>query len=123
MTGKIYEKVMAQLENQGTLHPDAHLLFNLAVEEQPSVVSAIMTQLSLKVGLKTWVEKGRKAMKSEMKQLHIRDTFEPQHCHELSAKGKSEVLESHMFLKLKRYGNIKIRAVAGGKKQRDFISK
>ena len=63
MSGKTYEKLMAQLDKLGTLHPDAHLLFNLSVEEQPSVVSAIMTQLSLKVELKTWGEKGRKALK------------------------------------------------------------
>ena len=123
MTVKTYDKVMAQLDKLGTLHTDAHLLFNLSVEEQPSVVSAIMTQLSLKVGLKTWGEKGRKAMKSEMRQLHVRDTFEPRHRHELSAKEKAEVLESHMFLKLKRDGKIKGWAVAGGKKQRDFIRK
>ena len=62
-------------------------------------------------------------MKSEMKQLHLRKTFEPRHHHELSAKGKSEILQSHMFLKLKRDGKIKGRAVAGGNKQRDFIVK
>ena len=33
------------------------------------------------------------------------------------------VLESHMFLKEKRDGEIKGRAVAGGKKSRDYISK
>ena len=53
MSGKTYAKVIAQLDKLGTLHPDAHLLFNLSVEEEPSVVSEIMTQLSLKVGLKT----------------------------------------------------------------------
>ena len=83
MSGKTNEKLMAQLDKQGTLHPDAHLLFNLSVEEEPSVVSEIMTQLSLKVGLNTWVEKGKKSMKSDMKQLHLRDTFEPRHHHEL----------------------------------------
>ena len=123
MSGKTYQKVMAQLDNQGTLHSDAHLLFNLAVEENPSVVSAITTQLSLKVGLKTWGDNERKDMKSEMKQLHLRATFEPQQRHELSAKEKSEVLESHMFIKLKRYGNIKGWEVAGGNKKRDFIIK
>ena len=56
-------------------------------------------------------------MKSEMKQLHLRDTFEPRHGHELSAKEKAEVL------KLNRYGNIKGREVADGNKQRDLISK
>ena len=55
MAGKTYEKVISQLYKQGTLYPDEHLLFNLSVGEQPSFVSAIMTQLSLKVGLKTWV--------------------------------------------------------------------
>ena len=56
-------------------------------------------------------------MKSEMKQLYPRDTFEPRHRHELSAKEKSEVRESHMFLKLKRDGKIKRHAFAGGNKK------
>ena len=58
-----------------------------------------------------------------MRQLHLRDTFEPQHRHEIPSKEKAEVLESHMFLKLKRGGKIKGRSVAGGNKQRDFIIK
>ena len=62
-------------------------------------------------------------MKSEMIQLHLRDTFEPRHRHELSAREKSEVLESHIFLRLKRDGKIKGQEVSGGNKQRDFISK
>ena len=82
-----------------------------------------MKQLSLIIELKTWVEKVRKAVKSEMRQLHIREKFEPRHRHELSAKEKVEVLESHMFLKLNRDCKIKERSVAGGNKQRDFISK
>ena len=77
MTGNTYKKVMTQLDKQGTLHLDAHLLFNLAVEEQPPVMSEIMTQLSLKVGLKTWGDKGKEDMKSEMRQLHLRENFEP----------------------------------------------
>ena len=54
MLGNIYEKVMTQMYEQGTLHPDAYMLFNLSVEEQPSVVLAFMTQISLKVVLETW---------------------------------------------------------------------
>ena len=77
MSGKTYEKVMVQLDKIGTLHPDAHMLFNLSVEEKPPFISSIMTQLSLKVVLDTWGEKGTKAMKSDMKQLHFRETFEP----------------------------------------------
>ena len=71
-----------------------------------------MTQLYLKVGLKTWGEKVRKDMKSETKQLYLRETVDPQHPHELSAKEKEGVLESHMFLKLKRDVKIKGQAVA-----------
>ena len=62
-------------------------------------------------------------MKSYMRQLHRCDTFEPRHRHELSAKEKAEVIESHMFLKLRIYGNIKVQAVTGVNKQRYFISK
>ena len=82
-----------------------------------------MTKLYLKVGLKIWGDKGSKAMNSYMKQLHLRDTFDPRHRHEQSAKGKSEVLESHIFLKLDRDCKIKGRAVISGNKQTDFISK
>ena len=116
MTGKTYEKVMAQLDKKRTLHPYSHLLFNSAVEEQPSVVSTIMTQLYFKVGFKTWGEKLSKAMKSEMRQLYLRDTFEPRHRHDLSSKEKSEVLESYISLKLKRYGKIRGHTFAGGNK-------
>ena len=41
----------------------------------------------------------------------------------MTPEEKREILESHMFLKLKRDGTIKGRTVAGGNKQRDFISK
>ena len=62
-------------------------------------------------------------MYSEMKQLHFRDTFRPRHMNDLADKEQKERLESHMFLKQNRDGNSKGRHVAGGNKQRDFISK
>jgi hypothetical protein len=55
-----------------------------------------------------------------MKQLHLRNTFKPKHCRELSQVQSQTVLESHMQ---KRDGKIKGRTVAGGNKQRDYISK
>jgi hypothetical protein len=57
-----------------------------------------------------------------MKQLHLRKTFKPNNWRELSKAQRHTVLESHMFLKLKRDGKIKGRIVAGGNKQRDYIS-
>ena len=93
------------------------------MQEQPDVVAVIMTQLSLKMSMKTWKYKGRSAAKSEMKQIHMRDTFIPKHYKYLDVVQRKPILESHMFLKEKINGDIKGRTVAGGNKQRDFISK
>ena len=82
-----------------------------------------LTQLPLKKGLKEWGKKGTKGMYSEMKQLHFIDTFRPRHMKDLTKKEWKEMLESHIFLKQKIYGNVKGLHVAGGNKQRDFISK
>ena len=62
-------------------------------------------------------------MQAETKQLYFREKIEPRHRSDLTNKEKAEVLEPHMFLKKKRDENIKGRTVAGGNKQRDFISK
>ena len=124
MEGTRYDYAVAQLAQQGVLHPDAHMFVQEDFyQAEPDVVAMIMTQLSLKVGLKEWGEAGRAAAHSEMKQLHLRNTFKPFHWRELNQAQRRTVLESHMFLKLKRDGKIKGRTVAGGNKQRDYISK
>ena len=82
-----------------------------------------MTQLSLKEGLNRWGTIEKQDLNSEMKQLHLQYTFELRHFRDLTRKEKAEVLESRMFLKEKRSGEIKGRTVAGGNKQRDFILK
>jgi hypothetical protein len=92
-------------------------------QAEPDVVAAVMTQLSLKSGLREWGDHAYNAAYSEMKQLHMRDTFQPKHYSELTPMQKATLLESHMFLKEKRSGKIKGRTVAGGNKQRDYISK
>ena len=58
-----------------------------------------------------------------MKKLHFRDTLKPSHYRELNEDQKKSILESHMFFKEKRDGTIKVRTMAGGNKQRDFIPK
>jgi hypothetical protein len=123
MMGSKYSYAVTQLESQGVLNPDAHMFVqDYFYQAEPDVVGAIMTQLSLKAGLKEWGKKGFKAAHSEMKQ-YLRKTFKPNHWRELSKAQRHTVLESHMFLKLKRDGKIKGRTVAGGNKQRDYISK
>ena len=123
-TGKKYEAAATQLDYPDVLHPDAHLLFSQLTEEvQPEAVAVIMTQLSLRAGLKKWGKEAEAAAKGEMKQLHMRNNFQPVHLKDLTEKEKASILESHMFLKQKRDDSIKGRTVAGGNKQKDFISK
>ena len=124
MSGSKYSFAVTQLENNGVLNPDAHMFVQEDFyQAEPDVVASVMTQLSLKVGLRTWGDKALSAVKSEMKQLHFRDTFKPMHWKQLSYTQRQMVLESHMFLKEKRDGKIKGRTVAGGNKQRDYIPK
>ncbi len=126
MTGSSkYAYAVTQLETQGVLHPDSHMFHQSDVfHSEPDVVAAIMTQLSLKAGLKAWRGKDtQKAVHSETKQLHFRDTFKPMRWTELTHAQHQILLEAHMFLKQKRTDRIKGRTVAGGNKQRDFISK
>jgi hypothetical protein len=86
-------------------------------------MAAIMTQLSLNAALKEGGEEAFTAAQSEMKQLHFRNTFKPKHWRELSQVQRQTVLESHMFLKQKRDGNIKGRTMAGCNNHQDYISK
>jgi hypothetical protein len=124
MTGSKYSCAVTQLETHGVLHPDSHMFVQEDFyQSDPDVVAHIMTQLSLKSGLKQWGDKAYAAVTSEMKQLHFRNTFKPKHWSKLSKTQCQTVLESHMFLKEKRDGSLKGRTVAGGNKQRAYISK
>jgi hypothetical protein len=122
LSGSKYSYAVTQLESHGVLHPDAHMFTQGDFyQSEPDVVAMVMTQLSLKAGLKAWGDKTHIAARNEMKQLHMRDTFKPMHWHELSHAQRQIVLESHMFLKEKRDGKTKGKTVAGGIKQRCSI--
>jgi hypothetical protein len=124
MTGSKYSYAVTQLGNNGVLHPDAHMFLQKDFyQAEPDVATAVMTQLSLKNGLKAWRDKACEAAVAKMSILHFRNTFEPLHWRQLSDTQRKTVLESHMFLKEKRDGKIKGRTVAGGNKQRDYIPK
>jgi hypothetical protein len=124
MSGSKYSHAVIKLERQGVLNPDARMFVQEDFyQDEPDVVAAIMTQLSLKAGLKEWGDEAFTADQSEMKQLHFRNMFKPKHWLELSQVQQQTVLESRMFLKKKWDGKIKGRTVAGGNKQRDCISK
>jgi hypothetical protein len=76
-----------------------------------------MTQYSLKSGIKKFQKKGEEVVLKELLQLHMRDTFQPQDVDRLITVQKQGALESLMFLKENRYGSLKGRACADGRKQ------
>ena len=81
-----------------------------------------MMKYSAKKGLKIFKKRGVEAVVNEFKQLHERDTFEPQHYHELTKEQRDGALPSLMFLKEKRYERIKGRACADNRKQSTFTT-
>jgi hypothetical protein len=87
------------------------------------VMFQCMMQLSMKAGLKRFGQQGEEAATKELSQLHLRNTFLPIDWETLTPDARKSMMESHMFLKLKRDGTLKGRTVAGGDKQRGTIDK
>ena len=113
-----------QLEIQGVIHTNAHLFVQEGFyQAKPGLMVAIMNHLSLKAGLNGWGEQARSESKSEIKQLHFRNTLITMHRCDLTYEERQMVLESHMFLKDKLDGKIKVQTVAGGNKQCTYIPK
>ena len=115
MKGQSCETGTAQAELQ---HPEP-ILDNHDV----LIEHVLMTQLSVKAGIKKWKEEGVMAVSKELHQLHHHDTFEPLDPKKLSKEDKKAALESHLFLEQKRDGKIKGHAIAGGDKQCGIIPK
>ena len=73
-TGKKYAETTATTIDQTKIHPDTHMRLNEG-QALNHVVHYTMNQISMKVGLKRWVTKGKQAVTNELLQLHMRDTF------------------------------------------------
>ena len=85
MSGSRYAYTAAKMMEQEFLHPDSHVFFKRgSVQNEPDMTVVIMTQISLKSGLKKWGEKVRGLFHLDMKQLHMRDTFIPLHTKDLT---------------------------------------
>ena len=90
---KNYSYELTLMENMGILHPEAHMFFNQGItRHDPDVVGSIMTRISLKEGLRICGKKYRATIHSDMKQLHTRDTFLPQHWKNMSHDQKKQTL-------------------------------
>jgi hypothetical protein len=89
-----------------------------------AAMGVILTNMSIKQSIaKLGFEPTMKSSKAEMKQIHMRDSFRPKHYRELTPKQKARMVESFIFLKEKKDGTLKARAVLGGNVQRDYITK
>ena len=68
MSGLRYGFDVTQLENHGVFRPDAHMFMqDDFYQAEPDAVAMVMTQLSLKTGLKAWGDYIYAATQSEMK--------------------------------------------------------
>ena len=109
---------MMKLEIQGVIHPDANMFAKEDFyQDEPNVVISITTQLYLNTGLEEWGDKVHSASKSDIKQLHLRNTFIPMHTRDITYEELHMVLELHRLLKKNLDGNIKGWTLAGGNKQ------
>ena len=95
ISGNQYVYTAAQMVEYEVLHPDAHVFFNSgAFQNEPDVTAVIMTQLSLKSGLKKWGKNVRGSVHSSMKQLHMRDTSVPLQRKDLTKEHRNTFLET-----------------------------
>jgi hypothetical protein len=88
-------------------------------QEEIKVLAVLMTQLSLREGLKRFGEKGKQGALKEMRQLHDMRTFFPRDPKKLTREEKRKALSSLIFLKEKDTGEIKGRTCVNGAPQRE----
>jgi hypothetical protein len=98
-------------------------LMSKGIHQRADIVGMVMVQVSLKAALKKWGKEAVESVGKEMKQLHWQNSFKPMHWKSLTAEQRKKVLESHIFVERKRDGSLKARQVAGGNKQRGYITK
>jgi hypothetical protein len=68
ITGSKYSYAVMQLETLGVLHPDYYMFIQEDFyQSNPDVMAHVMTQLSLKSGLKQWGDKAYAVVTLEMK--------------------------------------------------------
>jgi hypothetical protein len=63
------------------------------------IIEYAFTQYSLKQGLRRFPVKGPKATMAEMKQLHDKHTFQPEHAYNMTEKQKRDALGSLISIK------------------------
>ena len=92
-------------------------------EDELAIFGYLMTQYSLKAGMRKFADRAEEAATAELTQLHVMDTWMPEDPTKLSRVDKIRALSSLMFFKEKRDGKLKGRQCVDGSPQRGYISK
>jgi hypothetical protein len=82
----------------------------------------MMTQYSLKTGLRKFGQQGEAAVTKELGQFHDMSVFVPMDPTKLTKEERAAALASLIFLKQKKDGSVKARACADGRKQRKTMA-
>jgi hypothetical protein len=88
-----------------------------------TLAGIILSQHSMKQGIKLFGQDGVDAEQAELSQLRDRSILNPKDAGQLTRAQKKAALEYLMFIKKKRCGRIKGRGCADGRKQREYTSK
>ena len=108
----------------GQSEPEAKNVWSMSDDEREEhVLGIVLTQYSLKRGLAKFGEEGEASAEKEMRQFVDYGCISPIDPSTLSREDKKKALQSFMFLKQKRDGELKSRAVVNGSKQRSYINK
>jgi Reverse transcriptase (RNA-dependent DNA polymerase) len=85
--------------------------------------SIVMTQHSVRKGLRIFGEAGVDAVLKELKQLYDREVVRPVGREDMTDEERDAALQYLMYLKQKRDGTVKGRGCADGRKQRAYTTK
>ena len=106
MSGKSHNNVQLLQSGLDEKLPTDPILLH---DNETEVFAAIMTQVSLRKGIRLWGDKGREAAMKEMTQLHDMSAFFPRDPKSLTREERIKALSSLIFLKQKRTGQVKGR--------------
>ena len=115
MTGKKYSCAATVLGTK--------MLEDKVYKYNQQVAFSFMQQLSVKAAIREWGADATVASEKETNQLHWRETFAPRQMSELTDNQRSKILQSRVFIIMKRTCEIKARMIAGGNTQRGHVTK
>jgi len=120
MSGRSHDDVQALQAKLDEKLPEQPILLH---DDEHGAFAIIVTQLSLRQGLKVFGERGEAAALKEVTQLHDMSAFFPRDPKSLTREERVKALSSLIFLKEKRSKEIKARSCINGAPQREYIPK